>query len=121
LVPTDPERAVEVLTEVVRSAEEGGAITERGIAEQELRALGVRTWRRSRTTTRGEGADALSSRERQVAELAAGGATNPEIAASLFLSRRTVERHISNTLAKLELRNRAELAAWVSHQRSPTP
>jgi DNA-binding CsgD family transcriptional regulator len=121
LVSSDPGRAAEVLTEAASRAEAGGAITELGIAEQELRALGVRTWRRSRTTTRSEGADALSSRERQVAELVAGGVTNPEIAAVLFLSRRTVERHISNMLAKLELRNRAELAAWVSQQGSPTP
>ena len=37
--------------------------------------------------------------------------TNPEIAARLFLSRKTVERHVSNILGKVGVRNRAELSA----------
>ena len=58
--------------------------------------------------------DALSAREREVADLVALGATNPEIASRLFLSRKTVEHHVSNALAKLGLHSRAELAAQVA-------
>jgi DNA-binding NarL/FixJ family response regulator/tetratricopeptide (TPR) repeat protein len=84
------------------------------VAEQELRALGVRTWRRGPAPQVGDGPlAALSERERAIAELVRAGASNPEIASQLFLSRKTVERHVSNVLGKLGARNRAELAAIV--------
>ncbi|MBF8186825.1 AAA family ATPase [Nonomuraea sp. K274] len=51
----------------------------------------------------------LSSREREVALLAAEGKTNQEIATELFLSRRTVESHVSSALRKLGLLSRKEL------------
>ncbi|MFD0467981.1 response regulator transcription factor [Nonomuraea thailandensis] len=54
----------------------------------------------------------LSSREREVALLAAAGKTNQEIADALFLSRRTVESHIANALRKLGLASRKELRTF---------
>jgi DNA-binding CsgD family transcriptional regulator len=51
----------------------------------------------------------LSEREREVAELAAAGLTNKEIAAELFLSMRTVESHISKALHKLGTGSRRDL------------
>ncbi|HEY7048818.1 MAG TPA: helix-turn-helix transcriptional regulator [Jatrophihabitantaceae bacterium] len=52
----------------------------------------------------------LSPREREVAALAASGTTNREIAAWLFLSRRTVESHVASALRKLGGRTRRDLA-----------
>jgi two-component system response regulator DesR len=54
------------------------------------------------------GAMGLSTRERAVLELIAGGATNPEIAESLHLSKHTVKEHTSAVYRKLGVRNRTE-------------
>jgi two-component system response regulator DesR len=51
---------------------------------------------------------ALTEREREVLELIASGATNREIAGSLYLSPHTVKEHTSSLYRKLEVRNRAE-------------
>ncbi|WP_167972086.1 helix-turn-helix transcriptional regulator [Lentzea indica] len=56
-------------------------------------------------------ADALSGRERRVAELAAAGATNREIAEELFVTIRTVESHLSNVYRKLGVELRTDLLA----------
>ena len=42
--------------------------------------------------------------------MVADGRSNPDIARALFLSRKTIERHVSNVMAKLGARNRTELA-----------
>jgi DNA-binding NarL/FixJ family response regulator len=59
-------------------------------------------------------AEELSPRERDVLRLAAEGRTNDEIAAALTVSVRTVERHLSNTYAKLGLSGRVARAAAVA-------
>ena len=57
-------------------------------------------------------ANPLTRREREIAELISAGLTNRAIADRLVLSERTVEGHVRSTLAKLQLANRTELAAW---------
>ena len=53
----------------------------------------------------------LTPTEREVAELAAAGDANPDIASRLFMSRGTVGTHLSHIYAKLGVANRTELAA----------
>jgi DNA-binding NarL/FixJ family response regulator len=88
-----------------------GATTERAHIDQLLRQLGIRTWRRGPSTRASGDLSVLSDREREIANLIASGASNPDIARTLFLSRKTVERHVSNILGKLDVKNRAQLAA----------
>ncbi len=60
--------------------------------------------------------EGLSSRELQVLQLVAAGRTNRSIASELFLSERTVHRHVSSIFGKLGVRSRAEAAAYaVAH------
>jgi DNA-binding NarL/FixJ family response regulator len=104
----EPSAAVEVLEQASAMAERLDARTELAVASSELRSLGIRSWRRGPSA---RGIDPrLRGRPRDVARLVARGATNPEIAAALMRSRKTVESHVSTLLARCEVRNRTELA-----------
>lgn len=56
----------------------------------------------------------LTRRQREVAGLVAGGATNREIGEALGLSDRTAESYVSHVLQRLTLRSRTELAIWAT-------
>lgn len=119
LAETDRPRAAGALRTAASEATALGATTLRQLAEQALRATGVRTWRRTPAVPgQNAGLGSLTAREREVAALVADGASNPEIAQRLYLSRKTVERHVSNALLKAGARNRAELAAKIVEARS---
>ncbi len=117
--PHDREGAAKELRRIGAEAGAMGAVIIGRSAEQELRGLGVRTWRRGPAGRESMQSD-LTEREAEIARLVRRGASNPEIAAELFLSRKTVERHLSNILAKLGVRNRAELAAATKDLPGPT-
>ena len=57
------------------------------------------------------GAESLTAAERRVADLAAGGMRNREIAEALFVTVKTVEVHLGRAYGKLNIKSRAQLAA----------
>ena len=82
-----------------------GAAPLADVALTELRAAGGRP-RRERSS----GLASLTPRERQVAELAASGLANPEIAEQLFVTRKTVEAHLGAIYRKLDVNSREQLS-----------
>lgn len=60
------------------------------------------------------GTRTLSPAERRVAGLVAQGLTNPQIAAQLYVSRRTVQTHVQHALTKLGYHSRVQLAVYVT-------
>lgn len=103
-----PEVAVAEARAALETFERLKAMRHADAAAAVLRTLGVRP-----TTARKTDGTALTKRESQVLELMAEGLSNAEIAARLFISRKTVEHHAGNVFAKLGLRTRAEAAAYV--------
>jgi DNA-binding NarL/FixJ family response regulator len=93
--------AVDRLIDAYRTARKLGARPLASSAAEELQALGEPAEVRSA---------GLSRREVEVLRLAAEGLTNREIATRLFLSKRTVDMHVRNFLAKLGCRSRVEAA-----------
>ncbi len=83
-----------------------GAGSDVDAAARELRALG----HKSGATVRTGGP--LTAREMRVLELVAEGESNAQIAARLFISKRTVEHHVGSILAKLGLSTRAQAQAY---------
>ena len=91
-----------------------GSLRYRDRAEHELRKLGRRIHRRTRPGARdARDLTALTARELEIAQLVVDRKTNPEIAAELFLSVKTVQTHLRNIFQKLGITSRVELARAV--------
>jgi DNA-binding CsgD family transcriptional regulator len=94
------------LSEGARVATRCGANALVQRAQQELRVAGARP-RRFGPELR----DQLTASERRVADLAASGMTNREIAQALFVTTRTVETHLSHVYSKLDISSREHISA----------
>jgi DNA-binding CsgD family transcriptional regulator len=97
--------AREPLLEGLALASQCGAIALERRARAELAAIGIRP----RTTHRA-GASSLTPSERRVADLAAAGGTNREIAQTLFVTEKTVETHLGRAFRKLDISSRRQLS-----------
>ena len=96
--------AREPLLEGLALASRCGAHALERRARAELAAIGLRPRRVERA-----GADSLTPSERRVAELAAAGETNREIAQTLFVTEKTVETHLGRAFRKLDVTSRRQL------------
>jgi DNA-binding NarL/FixJ family response regulator len=93
-----------------------GAEWDLGRSQATFRTYGIRRGPRVRHSRARQGWDSLTPTESKVVELVAGGMSNPQIAGHLFLSRRTVQTHVSHILAKLNLHSRTDVAREASRR-----
>jgi DNA-binding NarL/FixJ family response regulator len=109
-----PTAARDPLRRALELATGCGAESLAGSVRTELRAAGARPRRAALG-----GVESLTSSERRVADLAAGGRTNREIAQELYVTLKTVEVHLSNAYRKLDIRSRRELPGVLGETSSP--
>ena len=108
--------AREPLSEGFALAVRCGATTLERRARSELAAIGVRPRMSDRS-----GADSLTPSERRVVEHAAVGATNREIAQTLFVTEKTVETHLGRAFRKLDISSRRQLPEVLARAASDAP
>ena len=115
LVDSDPEVAIAEARAAANVFEEGGLTVYADQADSLIRSLGGR----GRVGPKRLGL--LTKREQEVLDLLAEGLTNAEVADRLFISTKTAGNHVSNLLAKLNLRSRTEAAGYAIRLRSDLP
>ena len=104
---TEPEELIHAIFHIAQ----GGVIVSPLMATKLLTEFKYLSAGTERKSTQGTDAD-LSPREGEVLQLVAQGATNKEIADSLFISENTVKTHLRNIMEKLHLANRIQAAAY---------
>jgi DNA-binding NarL/FixJ family response regulator len=121
LLATDGKResSVELLEEARAVYVAAGATRDLVRVDAALRGCGVRRPRASKPLAAALGWESLTNAELAVVRLVAEGLTNREIGERLFVSRRTVETHLSHVFTKLDIRTRAQVAsAATRHERA---
>ena len=98
----------EELIDAVRRVARGDTVFTPGLA-----GLVLGEYRRLADGPPSEPGPELTPRETEVLKLVAKGMGSKQIAERLFLSHRTVQNHVQNSLRKLQLHNRVELTRWV--------
>jgi ATP/maltotriose-dependent transcriptional regulator MalT len=106
-----PQRARALATEALQLLRDLDAAGEEQSARSLLRAAGLSLSARSKHTRAQDGWDSLTEAELKIVAQAAQGRTNPQIAQALYLSPRTVGRHLSNIFSKLGVTSRGQLTA----------
>ena len=112
----DPARAA--FTRAVDLYSSLGATRDVARLQARFRAHGIRRAPRVKHRRARRGWESLTPAEAKIAALVAEGMTNPQIAARLFLSHRTVATHVSHILGKLDVRSRIDIAREVTDRRA---
>lgn len=99
------------MIEAVRRVAAGDTVFTPGLA-----GLVLGEYRRLSEPGTNDEAPELSERETEVLKMVAKGMSYKQIAERLFLSHRTVQNHVQNTLRKLQMHNRVELTRWAIEQ-----
>ncbi len=107
---TGGDAAVGALDRALEGYQEMGALRDAARIRARLRRLGVRRRHWTRSERPAAGWSSLTETECTVAELAARGLTNPQVAAQMFVSPHTVKFHLRQVFRKLGIGSRVELA-----------
>jgi DNA-binding CsgD family transcriptional regulator/tetratricopeptide (TPR) repeat protein len=108
-------------TEAFALYTELGARWDLARTQARFRTYGIRRGPHAPHRRTDRGWSSLTPTEIKVVELVAKGMSNPRIAAQLFLSRRTVQTHVSHVLAKLDLHSRTDIAREASQRDLTAP
>ncbi len=102
----------QVLADSIETVAQGGSLLDPAVTQKVLQRL------RDMGSGRSDDAlSALSEQEHKILMLIAEGKTNKEIAQAIYLSDKTVKNYVSSILSKLNLRRRAEAAAYIARRR----
>jgi DNA-binding CsgD family transcriptional regulator len=110
----DRDQARAAFTDAVEIYASLGAATDAARLQAAFRAHGIRRGPHAKHRTARSGWDSLTPTETTVAKLVGEGMSNPEIAAKLLLSRRTVATHVSHILKKLGVHSRTDIAREIA-------